>query len=133
MIRRIAASSLVITALAVLAVSLFADYARKYDQESYTSGTSGECDFIEREIKSDKKTRILDIGCGTGASTLVLARELDAEIIAIDFLLIAFFIAAPFLRDYPAYLVKSAGNHGRDGHHAGGKPGRHQCGQGFLS
>jgi SAM-dependent methyltransferase len=29
---------------------------------------------------------IADIGCGTGASTLVLARELDASIIAIDFL-----------------------------------------------
>ena len=46
--------------------TLFADYARKYDQESYTSGTPGECDFIEREIKSDKKTRVLDLGCGTG-------------------------------------------------------------------
>jgi len=30
--------------------------------------------------------RIADIGCGTGASTLVLAGELDAEIVAIDFL-----------------------------------------------
>jgi len=30
--------------------------------------------------------KIADIGCGTGASTLVLARELDATIIAIDFL-----------------------------------------------
>lgn len=30
--------------------------------------------------------RIADIGCGTGASTLVLARELDAKIVAIDFL-----------------------------------------------
>jgi SAM-dependent methyltransferase len=30
--------------------------------------------------------KIADVGCGTGASTLVLARELDAEIIAIDFL-----------------------------------------------
>jgi SAM-dependent methyltransferase len=29
--------------------------------------------------------KIADIGCGTGASTLVLARELEAEIIAIDF------------------------------------------------
>jgi SAM-dependent methyltransferase len=29
---------------------------------------------------------IADIGCGTGASTLVLARELDAKIVAIDFL-----------------------------------------------
>jgi SAM-dependent methyltransferase len=30
--------------------------------------------------------KIADVGCGTGASTLVLARELDAGIIAIDFL-----------------------------------------------
>ncbi|WP_397534916.1 class I SAM-dependent methyltransferase [Roseateles sp.] len=30
--------------------------------------------------------KIADIGCGTGASTLVLARDLEAEILAIDFL-----------------------------------------------
>ena len=30
--------------------------------------------------------QIADIGCGTGASTLVLARELDAHITAVDFL-----------------------------------------------
>jgi SAM-dependent methyltransferase len=30
--------------------------------------------------------RVADIGCGTGASTLVLARELDAHITAVDFL-----------------------------------------------
>lgn len=30
--------------------------------------------------------RIADIGCGTGASTLVLAKELDAHIAAVDFL-----------------------------------------------
>ena len=30
--------------------------------------------------------KIADIGCGTGASTILLARELDAEIIAVDFL-----------------------------------------------
>jgi SAM-dependent methyltransferase len=29
---------------------------------------------------------IADVGCGTGASTLVLARQLDARIVAIDFL-----------------------------------------------
>jgi SAM-dependent methyltransferase len=30
--------------------------------------------------------RVADLGCGTGASTLVLARELDARITAVDFL-----------------------------------------------
>lgn len=30
--------------------------------------------------------KIADIGCGTGSATLLLARELDAEIIAVDFL-----------------------------------------------
>lgn len=33
-----------------------------------------------------KQLRIADIGCGTGASTLVLAKELDAVITAVDFL-----------------------------------------------
>ncbi len=31
--------------------------------------------------------KILDVGCGTGASTLELAREVDAEIIAVDLFL----------------------------------------------
>lgn len=53
--------------------TLFADYGRKYDQESYTAGTVGECDFIEREIQGDKKRRILDIGCGTGRHASELA------------------------------------------------------------
>jgi len=30
--------------------------------------------------------KVADVGCGTGASTLVLAEDLDAEIIAVDFL-----------------------------------------------
>jgi len=33
-----------------------------------------------------KGLRIADIGCGTGASTLVLANKLDAEITAVDFI-----------------------------------------------
>jgi cyclopropane fatty-acyl-phospholipid synthase-like methyltransferase len=37
-------------------------------------------------LRNRRGLRIADIGCGTGASTLVLARELDAQIIAIDFL-----------------------------------------------
>lgn len=37
-------------------------------------------------LASRRNLRIADIGCGTGASTRVLARELDAEITAIDFI-----------------------------------------------
>jgi SAM-dependent methyltransferase len=54
---------------------LFADYAEQYDRESYTRGTVGECDFIEREIGGDKGTRIVDIGCGTGRHAIELARR----------------------------------------------------------
>ena len=33
--------------------SLFKNYAQKYDDEIFTQGTIGECDFIERELNSD--------------------------------------------------------------------------------
>jgi SAM-dependent methyltransferase len=36
-------------------------------------------------LAARRNLRIADIGCGTGASTLVLATELDAHIVAIDF------------------------------------------------
>ena len=35
-------------------------------------------------LKRSEKLHIADIGCGTGASTLVLAKTLDAEITAVD-------------------------------------------------
>ncbi len=54
---------------------LFEDYAEKYDGEAYTQGTTGECDFIEKEIAGVKTTRILDIGCGTGRHAIELARR----------------------------------------------------------
>ena len=56
-------------------IELFDNYSRKYDQESYTSGTAGECDFIEQEIGFDRSVRILDIGCGTGRHSIELARR----------------------------------------------------------
>ncbi|MEM8797164.1 MAG: class I SAM-dependent methyltransferase [Pseudomonadota bacterium] len=37
-------------------------------------------------LRDKRDLKIADIGCGTGASTLVLAAELDAEITAVDFL-----------------------------------------------
>jgi SAM-dependent methyltransferase len=36
-------------------------------------------------LREAENLRIADIGCGTGASTLVLARELDAHVTAVDF------------------------------------------------
>lgn len=38
------------------------------------------------DLKAGTGLRIADIGCGTGASSFVLARELDASVTAVDFL-----------------------------------------------
>jgi cyclopropane fatty-acyl-phospholipid synthase-like methyltransferase len=37
-------------------------------------------------LRGAKNLKIADIGCGSGASTMVLAKELDAKITAVDFL-----------------------------------------------
>lgn len=46
-------------------------------------------------LRGAEDLKIADIGCGSGASTLVLARELDAAVTAVDFL-------APFLAELDA-------------------------------
>lgn len=52
-------------------------------------------------IDRSKHYRIADIGCGTGASTILLANELDAEITSVD-----------FLQDFLDELRSRANDHG---------------------
>jgi SAM-dependent methyltransferase len=54
---------------------LFKNYANKYENESFTTGTIGEVDFIEHEIQHNKTLKILDIGCGTGRHSIELAKR----------------------------------------------------------
>jgi 2-polyprenyl-3-methyl-5-hydroxy-6-metoxy-1,4-benzoquinol methylase len=55
--------------------TLFENYGEKYDNESFTQGTIGECDFIEKEINYNKTLRIIDIGCGTGRHSIELSKR----------------------------------------------------------
>ena len=55
--------------------SLFENYGQKYDNEIFTQGTLGECDFIESELKHNTLLHILDVGCGTGRHTIELTKR----------------------------------------------------------
>lgn len=63
--------------------TLFEDYGKKYDNENFTQGTIGECDFIEKEINYDKSLKIIDIGCGTGRHSIELTKR-GYKVIGID-------------------------------------------------
>ena len=62
---------------------LFENYGIKYDNESFTQGTTGECDFIEKEIGYNRELKILDIGCGTGRHSIELAKR-GYKVIVVD-------------------------------------------------
>ena len=62
---------------------LFENYGIKYDDENFTQGTFGECDFIEKEIEYNKETKILDIGCGTGRHSIELSKR-GYDLVGID-------------------------------------------------
>ncbi len=55
--------------------ALFEDYAEKYENEIFTHGTLGECDFIEQELAYVKAMKILDVGCGTGRHSIEMTRR----------------------------------------------------------
>ena len=63
--------------------SLFENYGKKYDKENFTQGTTGECDFIEKEISYNKQLKIIDIGCGTGRHSIELTKR-GYEVTGID-------------------------------------------------
>ena len=53
----------------------FRTMEQKYDSESFTQGTIGECDFIEKELDFNKSLKILDVGCGTGRHSIELTKR----------------------------------------------------------
>lgn len=65
-------------------VTLFENYAKTYDKESFTQGTVGECDFIEQELNHNKSLKILDVGCGTGRHSIELTKR-GYAVTGIDF------------------------------------------------
>jgi SAM-dependent methyltransferase len=54
---------------------VFSNFAEQYDKQEFVRGTSGEVDFIVKELKYDRSSRVLDIGCGTGRHSIELARR----------------------------------------------------------
>lgn len=52
---------------------LFENFAENYEKETFTQGTIGEVDFLEKELNFDRSKKIFDLGCGTGRHSIELA------------------------------------------------------------
>jgi SAM-dependent methyltransferase len=55
--------------------TLFENYGEKYEEESFTRGTQGECDFLEKELAHNRELMVLDLGCGTGRHSIEMSRR----------------------------------------------------------
>lgn len=62
---------------------LYENYSNRYDEEIFTKGTLGECDFIESEINYNKSLKILDVGCGTGRHSIELTKR-GYKVVGVD-------------------------------------------------
>ncbi|WP_295884664.1 class I SAM-dependent methyltransferase [uncultured Thiohalocapsa sp.] len=67
-------------------IDLLIDLHRDAQRQGPGSDDATRLSITLSGLRDARGLKIADIGCGTGASTLVLARELDAAITAVDFL-----------------------------------------------
>lgn len=67
-------------------MALLADLHRRQDRQGPGGDDQTRLALTLSGLIGQRNLRIADMGCGTGASTLILAQELDAVIDAVDFL-----------------------------------------------
>jgi SAM-dependent methyltransferase len=67
-------------------LQLLIDLHRSADRQGPGSAEETKRAILASGLDRCRPLKIADIGCGTGASTIVLAKELNAEITAVDFL-----------------------------------------------
>jgi len=67
-------------------ISLLADLHRRNYRQGPGGDAQTELAITLAGLDRSQSLKLADIGCGTGASTLCLARHLNAEIMAVDFL-----------------------------------------------
>ena len=70
----------------MMEIELLVDFHKDAERQGPGSSFETKKALNYININKDHKLKIADIGCGTGASTLLLARSLNAKITAVDFL-----------------------------------------------